>query len=208
MTDLHSLVTRLTGRRVAVIGDVMLDHFLIGHVDRISPEAPVPVVRFDREEFRLGGAANVAHNVAALDSRVSLIGLVGDDDAARQLRIALKAVGVDDAGLVADRRPTTRKVRIVTSRNQQVARLDYEQDGEASGDALASLCEQAALAAREADAIVLSDYRKGVVAPAVIEAAVRAASLRGVPVLVDPKLPHAERARGATLVTQIITKPS
>ena len=122
MTDLHSLVTRLTGRRVAVIGDVMLDHFLIGHVDRISPEAPVPVVRFDREEFRLGGAANVAHNIAALDSRASLIGLVGDDDAARQLRIALKAVGVDDAGLVADRRPTTRKVRIVTSRNQQVAR--------------------------------------------------------------------------------------
>ena len=135
------------------------------------------------------------------DSRASLIGLIGEDDAAHQLRIALKAAGVDDAGLVADRRPTTRKVRVVTLRNQQVARLDYEQDSEASGPALASLCEQVALAAREADVIVLSDYRKGVVSPAVIEAAIGAAAARGVPVLVDPKLPNAERYRGAALVT-------
>ncbi len=201
MTDLQALVARLPGRRVAVIGDVMLDHFLIGHVDRISPEAPVPVVRFDREEFRLGGAANVAHNIAAMDSRASLIGLIGEDDAANQLRIALKAAGVDDAGLVADRRPTTRKVRVVTLRNQQVARVDYEQDSEASGRALASLCEQVTLAAREAEVFVLSDYRKGVVSPAVIEAAIGAAAARGVPVLVDPKLPNAERYRGAALVT-------
>jgi rfaE bifunctional protein kinase chain/domain len=198
---LHALVSRLPGRRIAVIGDVMLDHFLIGHVDRISPEAPVPVVRFDREEYRLGGAANVAHNITALDSRASLIGLVGEDDAARQLRTVLKAVGVDDAGLVTDSRPTTRKVRVVTSRNQQVARLDYEQDGEASGRALALLCEQVTLAAQDAEVLVLSDYRKGVITPSVIEAAIGAARARRLPVLVDPKLPHAERYRGATLVT-------
>jgi D-beta-D-heptose 7-phosphate kinase/D-beta-D-heptose 1-phosphate adenosyltransferase len=201
MTTLQSLVSRLSGRRVVVIGDVMLDHFLIGHVDRISPEAPVPVVRFDREEFRLGGAANVANNIAALDSRAWLIGLTGDDDAAGQLRTALLAAGVEGSGLVADGRPTTRKVRVVTSRNQQVARLDYEQDGEASGGALASLIERVASAARDADAIVLSDYRKGVVTPAIIDAAVAAGKARGVPVLVDPKVALAERYRGATLVT-------
>jgi D-beta-D-heptose 7-phosphate kinase/D-beta-D-heptose 1-phosphate adenosyltransferase len=201
VTNLHTLVSRLPGRRVAVVGDVMLDHFLIGHVDRISPEAPVPVVRFDREEFRLGGAANVAHNIAAMAGRATLVGLIGEDDAASHLRVALKAAGVDDAGLVADRRPTTRKVRVVTSRNQQVVRLDYEEDNEASGHALTALCEQVALAAREADVVVLSDYRKGVVSPAVIQTAVDAARARGVPLLVDPKLPHAERYRGTTLVT-------
>lgn len=201
MTRLVSLVGALPGRRVAVIGDVMLDHFLIGHVDRISPEAPVPVVRFDREEYRLGGAANVANNIAAMRGVVTLVGLVGADEAAAQLRRELDAAGIAHHGLVADQRPTTRKVRVVTSRNQQVARIDYERDGEASGPALAALCGQARTAAASADIVVLSDYRKGVVIPPVIDAALEAARRRAVPVLVDPKVPRAERYRGATLVT-------
>jgi rfaE bifunctional protein kinase chain/domain len=201
MPPLATFVSKLEGRRVAVIGDVMLDHFLVGSVDRISPEAPVPVVRFDREEYRLGGAANVAHNIAAVGGQVLLIGLVGEDDAAGQLRRSLEASGLDSSGLVADARPTTRKVRVVTSRNQQVARIDYEGDGEATGGALSRLCAQVSAAARRSDVLVLSDYRKGVVSPPVIEAAVAAAKAAGLPLLVDPKVPKAERYRGATLVT-------
>lgn len=201
MPRLATLIDKLEGRSVAVIGDVMLDHFLIGSVDRISPEAPVPVVRFNREEYRLGGAANVAHNIAAVGGKVRLVGLVGRDDAAEHLRQAMAASGLDAAGLVADARPTTRKMRVVTSRNQQVARIDYERDGEAGGDALATLCAQVEIAAQSADVLVLSDYRKGVVSQPVIDAAVAAAKTHGLALLIDPKEPRAERYRGATLVT-------
>ncbi len=196
------LISRLAGRRVVVVGDVMLDHFLIGRVDRISPEAPVPVVRFVRDDYRLGGAANVAHNVAALGGRARLIGLVGGDDSAGMLRRALDAAGVEASGLVTEPgRPTTRKVRIVTQRNQQVARVDHEADGDASGACEERLIAQVIAATAEADAIVLSDYRKGVVTPGVIGAAVSAARSSGAPLLVDPKVPQAERYRGVSLIT-------
>ena len=110
----------------------MLDRFIVGHVTRISPEAPVPVVRFRSEHVRLGGAANVAHNILALGGRVSLVGIVGKDAAADRLRAELTAAGASVDGLVEDAaRPTTEKVRVVTERNQQVARIDYEDDGEA-----------------------------------------------------------------------------
>ena len=202
MTSLVPLASRLAGRRVAVIGDVMLDHFLFGKVDRISPEAPVPVVHFTRDEYRLGGAANVARNVASLGGRVTLVGLIGSDDAAGLLARELDRAGLDTSGLVKDpARPTTRKLRVVTARNQQVARIDYEEDAEASGPVLETLVKQVATAARSAEALVLSDYRKGVVGRAVIEAAGSAAKSAGIPLLVDPKIPQADRYRGATLLT-------
>jgi rfaE bifunctional protein kinase chain/domain len=198
----RELLSRLAGRRVTVVGDVMLDHFQVGRVDRISPEAPVPVVRFVREEYRLGGAANVAHNIAALGGRVTLVGLVGDDEAARELRRGLDRAGVDHAGLVADAsRPTTRKVRVVTLRNQQVARVDHEADGDASEASEQQLIARLTAAAADAEAIVLSDYAKGVVTPKVIAAALAAARASGAPLLVDPKVPQAERYRGAALIT-------
>jgi len=201
-TSLAALAMQGSGRRVAVVGDVMLDHFLYGHVDRISPEAPVPVVRFDRDEYRLGGAANVARNVAALGGRVSLVGLIGQDDAGALFARELTAAGIDGHGLVRDpRRATTRKLRIVTSRNQQVARIDYEHDADADGAALEALCREVTSAAKGAEALVLSDYRKGVVSPAVIAAAADAARRERIPLLVDPKVPQAERYRGATLLT-------
>ncbi|MEO6222270.1 MAG: PfkB family carbohydrate kinase, partial [Vicinamibacterales bacterium] len=185
---------------VAVIGDVMLDHFLVGRVDRISPEAPVPVVCFERDEFRLGGAANVAANVRALGGKPVLVGCVGSDEAAGRLRAVLSERDIADHALVVDgARPTTRKMRVVTNRNQQVARVDYEQETdvtEATALALATAVRQAAGAAK---AIVLSDYRKGVVTRAVIAAAVAAAA--GTPVVVDPKVPEAGRYLGVTLLT-------
>ena len=202
MTRLTDLTARLAGRHIAVLGDLMLDHFLIGHVDRISPEAPVPVVRFVRDDYRLGGAANVAQNVVALGARASIVGLVGQDEAAAELRRCLERASLPVDGLVADpSRPTTRKVRVVTSRNQQVARVDYEVDADASGDSLRALSARAVEAAARADAIVLSDYRKGVVSPDVIATAVAAARRRGIPVLVDPKVADADRYRGTSVIT-------
>ncbi len=196
------LARQWLGRRVTVIGDVMLDHFLFGRADRMSPEAPVPIIRFDREDYRLGGAANVANNVRALGGQATLVGLVGRDAPADELRRLLGANGLADAGLVVDpTRPTTRKVRVVTSRNQQVARVDYEEDSDVNDQVLRQLSETAARAVGEADAVVISDYRKGVAAPAVISAVARSARSAGVPLLVDPKLPHADRYRGATLIT-------
>jgi len=202
VAPLAELVARFRSRTVAVAGDVMLDHFLVGRVDRISPEAPVPVVRFTHDEHRLGGAANVAHNLTSLGAQARLVGLTGDDEAARHLERALRTAGVDSSGLVADEgRPTTRKVRVVTSRNQQVARVDYESDDEADGAALEALVARLRQAAAGADAVVLSDYRKGVVVPVLIRAAAEAAEAAGAPLLVDPKVPVADRYRGATLIT-------
>jgi D-beta-D-heptose 7-phosphate kinase/D-beta-D-heptose 1-phosphate adenosyltransferase len=201
MARLADLSAELAGRRVAVVGDVMLDHFQFGRVDRISPEAPVPVVRFERDEYRLGGAANVAHNVVAVGGRVRLVGVAGRDDAAEELRRQARAAGIEDASIIEDpTRPTTRKTRIVTSRNQQVARVDREIDREVSGGLLDEVRAAATHAIAEADAVVLSDYRKGVVTPAIIDAATRAATGHA-PVLVDPKVPDAQRYRGATLIT-------
>ena len=202
MTRFTDLTARLAGRRIAVMGDLMLDHFLIGHVDRISPEAPVPVVRFARDDYRLGGAGNVAQNIVALGATASIVGLVGQDEAARELRRCLERASVPTNGLVADpSRPTTRKMRVVTSRNQQVARVDYEVDADVSGETLRALSARTVEAAAGADAIVLSDYRKGVVSPDMIATAVAAATARGIPVLVDPKVADAARYRGTWLIT-------
>ena len=164
MTDVSALLARLNGRAILVVGDVMLDHFVIGPVDRISPEAPVPVVRFAREEYRLGGAANVANNLRALGAEVELIALAGQDPEADRLRTELGRHHIGASGLVTDaERCTTRKTRVVTTRNQQVARIDYEIDREASGAVEKELIAQIERLAASAAAIVLSDYLKGAI---------------------------------------------
>jgi rfaE bifunctional protein kinase chain/domain len=185
---------------IAVIGDLMLDHFVIGRVDRISPEAPVPVVRFERDEFRLGGAANVAANVRALDGVPLVVGCVGTDETAATFRRLLLERSIGDERLVADgSRPTTRKVRVVTTRNQQVARVDYEDESPLSDSVAAQVAAAVRAACKDAAAIVLSDYRKGVVTPAVIAAAREAAGKS--PIVVDPKVPDAARYAGVTVLT-------
>jgi rfaE bifunctional protein kinase chain/domain len=202
MTASSDLLSRFAGRTVIVIGDLMLDHFVIGGVDRISPEAPVPVVRFEQETWRLGGAANVAHNAAALGARVHAIGLTGKDDAAATLRAELERLGIGSSGLVEDpQRRTTRKLRIVTTRNQQVARIDYEDDREANGDVEAALVSRIEALSSSADAILVSDYLKGVVSSGVASTAVATARRRGIPLLVDPKVPHIDYYSGATVIT-------
>jgi len=202
MSAFEQLLPRLGGRTVLIVGDVMLDHFVIGRVDRISPEAPVPVVRFDHEEYRLGGAANVAHNVAALGGRADMIGVAGADAEADRLRADLGRLGIGTGGIVTDPgRRTTRKLRVVTTRNQQVARIDYEDDRELEGAAEAAVVDRIAQLAGSADAILISDYLKGVVSRAVAAAAIAAAKRRGIPLLVDPKVPHIDYYSGASVIT-------
>ena len=196
------LIQRLAGRTVLVIGDLMVDHFLIGNVDRISPEAPVPVVRFQNEEFRLGGACNVANNISALGGRTVVVGVVGDDQEGRQLCRDLTSRGIGVAGIVTDAgRCTTRKARVVTTRNQQVARIDYESDQEVARAVESAIVERLETLIPGADVVVISDYLKGAISRTVAAASVQAASRAKRPMLIDPKVPHIDYYRGATLIT-------
>jgi D-glycero-beta-D-manno-heptose-7-phosphate kinase len=202
MIDVTRLLTAIDGRPILVIGDAMLDHFVVGSVDRISPEAPVPVVQFAREDYRLGGAANVAHNIRALGASVELVALAGRDVEADRLRDALAQIGVGSSGLVVDpARVTTRKTRVVTTRNQQVARIDYESDDEVGGAVEEALVSEIQRLAPGASAILLSDYLKGTISKRVAAAAIAAANAHRLPVTVDPKVPHTSYYQGATLIT-------
>lgn len=196
------LVDAMSRASVLVVGDVMLDEFLIGRVDRISPEAPVPIVAYEREESRLGGAANVASNVAALGGAVTLVGVTGTDEAGERIRARLGGLGLDARGLVTDpERRTTRKVRLVTTRNQQVARIDYETDAAADGSVEQSVLRRVGDLAQDAGALVVSDYLKGAVTLALMERLLHLARARRIPLLVDPKIPNLDLYAGATLVT-------
>lgn len=191
----RDLIARFDGLPILVVGDVMLDRFIVGRVSRISPEAPVPVVRFQSEHVRLGGAANVANNVAALGGRTELVGVIGADTAGERLTEQLAARDIGVNGLVQDpARPTTEKVRVVTERNQQVARIDYEEDADCANDVERALVSRITQLRDRAKVSLVSDYLKGTITRAVIEA------LRA-PLLVDPKIPHLACYAGATLIT-------
>jgi rfaE bifunctional protein kinase chain/domain len=201
-TDLRALLDSASGRAILVVGDLMLDHFVIGRVERISPEAPVPVVQFDHERYVLGGAANVAHNVAALGGRVELAGIVGSDSEGRRLVDELRQAGIGTDAIVTDpERCTTRKLRVVTSRNQQVARVDYECDRPANGAVEQELASRIASAAARADVVLISDYLKGAVTERTARTAIDAARAKRIAVLVDPKVPHIDFYTGASLIT-------
>jgi D-beta-D-heptose 7-phosphate kinase/D-beta-D-heptose 1-phosphate adenosyltransferase len=195
---LVELLDAAPGRRIAVVGDAMLDIYLHGDVDRISPEAPVPVVRVKERRWALGGAANVANNVRALGARCDLVAAVGSDAGGRQLRQMLSAIEADSDSVIDVGRPTTTKTRIV-ARSQQMVRVDEEEDADLNGDHVARLLRAVDQAVQSADAVVLEDYNKGVLVPAVIERAIGAARRRGIPVVVDPKYRNFFRYRGATV---------
>lgn len=184
--------------RIAVLGDAMLDLYLKGDVDRISPEAPVPVVRVRERRYALGGAANVAQNVLAVGARCELVAAVGRDSAGAQLREMLAERGAEPHGLVDCDRPTTTKTRVV-ARGQQVVRVDEEIDADLSGDEVTRLLDAVARAVTKADALILEDYNKGVLIPAVIQAAIAAARTKGIPVVVDPKFRNFFEYRGCTV---------
>lgn len=183
--------------RILVAGDVMLDRYWFGEVERISPEAPVPVVRVARREDRLGGAANVARNIVALGAQAGLLGIVGADEAGAKVRQLLHEAGVQDC-LVEDAAgmDTTLKMRVL-GRQQQLLRVDFEQGPGAQ--ALDDLDTRLATLLDDYDMLVLSDYAKGALGR--VEHLIGTARSRGLPILVDPKGHQYRRYRGATLVT-------
>jgi D-beta-D-heptose 7-phosphate kinase/D-beta-D-heptose 1-phosphate adenosyltransferase len=197
----RAIVARLDRAHVLVVGDAMLDTFITGRVARLSPEAPVPVVLFDHESHRIGGAANVAHNVAALGGRSTLVAVAGHDEAAATLVNACQDAGITPVMIRAADRRTTTKMRIVTERNQQVARVDYEVDAEIAEDIEREVIVAVQQHAADASAIVISDYLKGCLTTSVTRAAIAAGRAQGIPVLVDPKVPHIGAYAGATVVT-------
>ena len=189
-------VSPLNHARVLVVGDVMLDRYWFGDVGRISPEAPVPVVRIDRVEERPGGAANVARNAAALGATVSLLSVIGTDEAGTRLRRLLSkeriVARLHRDGSIA----TTIKLRVI-GRQQQLLRVDFERTP--SHEVLASKLKDFAGMLRSADAVILSDYGKGGLAH--ISRMIALARRAGKPVLVDPKGEDYSRYRGATIIT-------
>jgi D-beta-D-heptose 7-phosphate kinase/D-beta-D-heptose 1-phosphate adenosyltransferase len=197
----HEIMSRAVGASVLVIGDAMVDKFIMGRVSRISPEAPVPVVAFDHDLHRMGGAANVASNIVALGGQATIVAVTGRDEAAATLTEACREAGIAPS-LVSDAsRGTTTKVRVVTERNQQVARIDYEVDDEIAGEIESRVIAEIEKHAPRAAAIVVSDYQKGCVTRQVVQKALAAAAGRGVSLLVDPKIPHLSYYKGASVVT-------
>ncbi|OZI38447.1 D-glycero-beta-D-manno-heptose-7-phosphate kinase [Bordetella genomosp. 10] len=189
-------VDAIARRRILVVGDVMLDRYWFGEVDRISPEAPVPVVRVARREDRLGGAANVARNIVALGAQATLVGIVGADEAGGCIHRLAGEAGIQ-AALVADAgHPTTLKMRVL-GRQQQLLRVDFEEHPGAV--ALDGVDAEVASHLAGHDVVVLSDYAKGALTR--VQGLIAAARAAGVPVLVDPKGDNYAPYRGATLVT-------
>lgn len=192
MKSLHldraeSLLHRIRAVRVLVVGDLMLDVYLRGGATRISPEAPVPVVRVGDEWRALGGAANVAANLVALGAGAPLVGVVGPDGAGLEFGEVCDRLGIERSAVRAvPGRPTTVKTRVLVG-HHQVARYDRETDADVDPPHAAALRDAVAELAATADAIVLEDYDKGVLVPVVIEAALDSARRHGIPVVVDPK---------------------
>jgi D-beta-D-heptose 7-phosphate kinase/D-beta-D-heptose 1-phosphate adenosyltransferase len=200
MQHLRRFVDQLRGCRVVVVGDVMLDEYLKGDVSRISPEAPVPVLEVRSNDYTLGGAANAAANIQALGGATTLVGVVGRDDTAKIVEDRLAQHGIARA-LVADAdRPTITKTRLV-AQGQQIVRIDRERRAPV-GDAVAEAVRRTIeTAIRDAQAVVISDYAKGLVTPEIAQHAIRAAKAAGVPVIVDPKQRTFSAYAGATVIT-------
>jgi rfaE bifunctional protein kinase chain/domain len=195
-------VRSFRGRTVLVVGDLILDRYLWGSATRVSPEAPVLVVDVDREELRLGGAANVAHNVLALGATPVLLGVVGVDGPAGRFDELLRSHGVDGApGVVADpERRTTLKTRIV-AHNQQVLRADEETRVPLPAPVESRLWERIESLLPRADGVLISDYGKGVVTPRLLSSLLPELTRRGIPCAVDPKEEHFLRYEGVTVIT-------
>jgi D-glycero-beta-D-manno-heptose-7-phosphate kinase len=193
------LLDAARGVRILVLGDVMLDVYLRGVASRISPEAPVPVVRVEDEWRALGGAANVAANVTALGAACELIGCIGEDAAGADLLAELRHQRIGEGGMIrTPTRPTTVKTRIM-ARHQQVARFDYEHESDLPPGTAAEVIESVRRLLRGADALVLEDYNKGLLTRPVIHGVIAAAVEAGCPIVVDPKLRHFYDYRGATV---------
>ena len=202
----HSLITRFSSAKVLVIGDIIIDHFLWGSATRISPEAPVPVVNVQREESMLGGSANVLRNILSLGGQAVLGGIIGDDPMGRKVEELMHQLGAPTTGLVIGSRPTTVKTRVV-AQGQQIVRVDREVVAPLSKESLEKLLTILTKSIDDFDAVIVSDYAKGVVSEQLmvplhhlLEQA-RQRTHKGIPLVVDPKPANIQCFVGATVIT-------
>jgi len=200
MHDLRAVVERLAGCRVLVVGDVMLDEYLRGDVTRISPEAPVPVLEVRAHDWTLGGAANAAANIQVLGGATTLVGVVGEDETAAILAGQLDHRGIANRTVVDPDRPTSKKTRLV-AQQQQIVRVDREKRHPIAGAIDDSVRRAIDAAAGEVQALVISDYAKGVITHDIARHAIAAARKAGIPAIVDPKQRDFRIYGGATVIT-------
>lgn len=200
---LLALVNKFRRCRLLVVGDMMLDRFIWGDVERISPEAPVPVMRVVSENLCLGGAANVVHNIRGLGGRVTACGILGRDHPGKELLRALKDIGSSTSGIFTESRSlTTQKSRLIARpRNQQLIRLDHENHGAISESARRKIRRFVARQLGRCDGLVVSDYGKGVIHPELLGWIGDVVQKRGIPCILDPKQENFDHYRNVTLVT-------
>lgn len=202
----QKIIGKFKDRNILVIGDLILDHYIWGKVSRISPEAPVPVVEVTRESFMLGGAANVAHNIVSMGGRAAVIGVGGRDVAGETLIGMLKQKGVNCDGIFVENRPTTVKTRVI-AHNQQVVRFDREDSKYVGGKILAGVLSYINTVRDGHHAIIVSDYKKGMVSRELIKGLLRktakgpGSGRAGTFVAVDPKIGHFDMYKGVSLIT-------
>lgn len=201
------IIRSFRNKRVLIIGDLILDHYIFGKVSRISPEAPVPVVDVERETFLLGGATNVANNIIALGGQASIAGIIGADSAGRALRELLDEKGVSTQGVIEDRRPTTVKTRVI-AHNQQVVRFDHEDRKRLEGRSLEQFLAHVKSALKEHDAVIVSDYKKGIVSAALIKALIRYGKQNSAFIAVDPKVGHFHFYKNVSIITPNLLEAS
>ncbi|MBI2139402.1 D-glycero-beta-D-manno-heptose-7-phosphate kinase [Candidatus Woesearchaeota archaeon] len=196
---LLSIIGKFRARKILIVGDLMLDRYILGDVTRINPEAPVPIVEVREERSVLGGAANVASNVVSLGAKAVLGGVIGKDAAGEAVLKGLREKGIDAGSVIAgEKKPTTQKVRVVVQ-NQQLLRIDYEKNNYVQKQTEEKLIGKIKSIALDADAIIISDYAKGTVTHALIEALRQFSDSKII--IVDPKPKHALWYHGFTLVT-------
>ena len=206
LANLKKIVPHIKGKRIGVLGDLMLDRYLWGTASRLSPEAPVPVVEFQKEEQFLGGAGNVATNLAVLGVRVEAFGVIGstkneDDKAGRLVRACLSDLGISNRGVIADpARVTTVKTRII-AKHQQIVRLDQERRETLSKEVEDKIFRTFAGSVKKLDGLILSDYDKGVITDSLSERVFGQCHKEKVPVFVSPKKPRLFAHRGARVIT-------
>lgn len=198
---LKSIVEKFSGKKILIIGDLILDEFIWGSVNRISPEAPVPVVWVENESFMPGGAANVANNVTTLGGKVYIAGIIGNDERGAILKSELEQKGVDVNGVFVDEsRPTTLKTRVIAHR-QQVVRIDKEKVEGIKSEMTSKMVSYIKSIMGDIDGLIIEDYGKGVVSPALLKPIISCARKKKKIISVDPKEAHFSYYKGVTVIT-------
>ncbi|MBF0538728.1 MAG: D-glycero-beta-D-manno-heptose-7-phosphate kinase [Nitrospirae bacterium] len=200
VVELSDALGAFRGKRILIVGDIILDHFVWGQVNRISPEAPVPVVEVQRESYLLGGAGNVANNIISLGGSAAIVGVIGDDHHGQIISELLKDNGIEQAGVFYDTRPTTIKTRVI-AHHQQVVRFDREDARHIDGNMLRGLGDFIGQGIGHYDGVIVSDYKKGVISPRLIQTILGHTQAGDKFVCVDPKVGHFHYYRGVSLIT-------